>query len=146
MEEAIHHPDPQGILTNDKPSLSAIAVGNCLGKILDKLVLDQISDHVITQEMLCHSQSAFRPLYSTQTAIIGVLEPIREAMDRRRLSVLVTIDIAKAYDSVDHAALLEILKGLNFDRSAVNWFGDYLRGRLATIHVRDGPPPAWRRC
>ncbi|XP_046391553.1 uncharacterized protein LOC124159687 [Ischnura elegans] len=121
-----------------------ISVGNCLGKILDGVVLAQLSDHVFRHDLLCHTQSAFRPNHSTQLAIVGVLDSIREAMDGRRLSVLTTLDVARAYDTVNHGTLLHVLRHLNIGQHEVDWVADYLRDRLATIRVRDGPNPDWR--
>lgn len=121
-----------------------ISVGNCLGKVLDLLALQQLSSHVFQHGLLCGSQSAFRPHHSTHLALVGVLDPIREAMDRRHLTVLVSLDISRAYDTVDHAKLLRVVESLNFEPSAVDWVASFLSGRTATIRVPAGPSPGWR--
>jgi hypothetical protein len=70
---------------------------------------------LIKHDVLCRAQSAFRSNYSPQLAVVGVVNLIREAMDGRRLSLLAALDVARAYDSVDHSILLEVLRKLNFD-------------------------------
>ena len=39
------------------------------------------------------------------------------------------IDLKKAFDTVDHDILLQILKAFGFDPLAIKWFESYLKGK-----------------
>lgn len=67
-------------------------------------------------------QSGYRKMYSTQTALIRVLDDIRKAIDTRRLTVLMLLDFSRAIDCVNHVLLLSILKSYNFSEASVAWF------------------------
>ena len=48
---------------------------------------------------------------------------------------IMMIDLSAAFDMVDHDLLLSKLKLLGLERSALNWFNSYLRGRSQSVMV-----------
>ncbi|XP_078507381.1 uncharacterized protein LOC144767916 [Lissotriton helveticus] len=50
-------------------------------KILEKIVQEQLSDYVESNGLLHDSQSGFRTGYSTETALLEVVETVRETVD-----------------------------------------------------------------
>ncbi|KAG8223106.1 hypothetical protein J437_LFUL002054 [Ladona fulva] len=122
-----------------------IAVSNCVGRLLDWIVLAQVSAHLERHQVLSATQSAFRRGHNVELALVGVLDPIREAIDGRRLSVVVGMDLARAYDTVDHDLLLDRLRDVGFGPAALTWFRRFLDDRWATIGSDEGPGPGWRR-
>lgn len=69
---------------------------------------------------------------------------MRRAIDERMVTVLVLFDFSKAFDWVCHGKLLGKLRKLNFSKSAILWFKNYLEGRKQAIHDTDGCISAWR--
>ena len=57
-----------------------------------------------------HLQSAYRTNHSTKTAVLKVVSDILLALDSGDLAVLVLLDLSAAFDSVDHAILLQRLR------------------------------------
>ena len=51
-------------------------------------------------------QSAYRKFHSTETALLRIQNDLLLAIDQRKLSALVLIDLSAAFDTIDHQLLL----------------------------------------
>jgi hypothetical protein len=121
-----------------------ISIANAVGKIFDSVVRSQVSDHVFRHRLLSDRQSAFRPRYSALKAVVGVLDDLREAMDHHLVSILVTLDLARAYDSVRHDLLVAQLPRLGFGPTEVRWVESFLTNREVALRGPDGAQTGWR--
>jgi hypothetical protein len=74
-------------------------------------------------------QSGFRPLHSTKTCLIHITNSLLSNMDKRQLTGVVFLDLAKAFDILDQTKMLQKLSNLGFSSSAVQWFDAYLSDR-----------------
>jgi len=101
-----------------------------LSKLLERLAARRLIDYIRDANLLPSFQSGFRPLHSTETAVLKVLSDLLEALDRGDVAVLLLLDLSAAFDTVDHETLLRRLE-LTFDVSgtALNWMASYLSGR-----------------
>ena len=48
-----------------------------------------------------------------------------EAMDAKKVTLVVLLDLSKALDSIDHATLLAKLQELGVSRASLDWFKSY---------------------
>ena len=81
-------------------------------------------------------QSAYRKSHSVETALIRVQNDILQALDKKQCVILVLLDLASAFDTVDYSILLSRLSkyvGINGD--ALSWFSSYLSGRYQRVFV-----------
>ena len=60
-----------------------------------------------------------------ETLNLLITEKILKSMDDKELVAIVLLDLSKAFDSIDHALLLEKLKMLNVPDEAICWFKSY---------------------
>ena len=95
-------------------------------KILEKLVSIQLMPYLEDCCIMSDEQFGFRPHHSVDHALITLTESIRSSIDAGDICLLVSLDLSKAFDSVNHAILLEKLSQYGIDDP---WFGDYLSGR-----------------
>ena len=110
-----------------------------LSKIVEKAVAAQLSKHF--QENALHEpfQSAYRTSHSTEMALLRVQSDILLALDRKEAVFLVLLDLSSAFDTIDHALLLETLEThFGISRQALSWFRSYLTDRFQTVRT-DGP-------
>uniref|UniRef100_A0A3P8P5K8 Reverse transcriptase domain-containing protein n=1 Tax=Astatotilapia calliptera TaxID=8154 RepID=A0A3P8P5K8_ASTCA len=107
-----------------------------LSKVLEKLVFTQITDFLNDRQILEIFQSGFRVNHSTETALLKVLNDLRCNWDSQKLSVLVLLDLSAAFDTVDHAILLNRLKHMVGLSGAVhNWFTSCLSDRSFMVSM-----------
>ena len=83
-----------------------------LSKICDKVALNQFTDYLMEHKLLTKHQSGNRKLHSTETLNIAVTDILLEAMDKKQLSVIIFLDLSKAFDSVQHDIVLKKNNGL----------------------------------
>ena len=48
-------------------------------------------------------------------------------MEHSKLTVVVFLDLTKAFDTVDHSIQQNKLTNFNIDATAIDWFKDYLK-------------------
>lgn len=105
-----------------------------VSKILERLVARQVVDYTQVKDLLPDQQSAYRRNYSTETAILGVLTDVLQAVDEGDVAALVLLDLSAAFDTVDHDILLQRLQvSYGFRGSVLNWFRSYLCRRQQTV-------------
>ena len=63
--------------------------------------------HAIT--ILYLRQSAYRPGYSTETALLKVVNDLFLSLNKGNLSVLALLDFSSAFDTIDHPILVHHL-------------------------------------
>ena len=60
--------------------------------------------------------------YAIKTALLHLPDEILKNMDEKRISVLVLLDMTKAFDSIRHNILLAKLHRIGISSSALAWF------------------------
>ena len=68
-------------------------------------------------------QSAYGTNFSTETALIKIIDHILQALDTKNSTALIMIDMSSAFDTVDHNILPDRLSYcLGIKSSALTWF------------------------
>ena len=129
-----------------KSSLDATVLNNYrpisnlpfLGKVLEKVVYQQLCDFLLLNNCFDDFQSGFRPHHSTETALIKVTNDIRLNTDRNKVTVLVLLDLSAAFDTVDHVILLQRLEDwVGISGPALKWFKSNLEDRKYFVQIRN---------
>ena len=58
-----------------------------------------------------------------------------EAMDSKKLTLVVVLDLSKAFDSIDHLRLLAKLRTLRVSETSLEWFRSYLSERKQYVRI-----------
>ena len=82
-------------------------------------------------------QCGFRKAHSTETAAISLTDTIRCNIDQGLLTGAVFIDLSKAFDTVDHALLLQKLRRYGIENLELKWFEDYLTNRMQVVDYQN---------
>ena len=105
-----------------------------LSKILERVVLRQLLDHLAQGDMLEPFQSAYRVFHSTESALLRVVNDLLLACDRGDVSVLSLLDLSAAFDTLDHQILLHRLQtSFGLSGTVLKWFASYLQERTQTV-------------
>ena len=74
--------------------------------------------------------------HSTETLNLLITDLLLDAMDNKKISALVLIDLSKAFDSISHSILLNKLSYIGASQDTVKWFRSYLTGRAQIVRIR----------
>ena len=80
-------------------------------------------------------QSGNKKLLSCETLNVMITDKALEAMDAKKVTLVVLLDLSKAFDSIDHATLLAKLQVLGVSRASLDWFKSYLSERLHCVRI-----------
>ena len=116
-------------LTNFRP----ISVLPVFSKILERVIHDQLVSYFLQHNLFSPYQSGFRPCHSTQDVLLYVVDSWRKAIDTRKFVVAGFLDLAKAFDCVNHDILLDKLTHYGVVGNAHSWFESYLCGRQQAV-------------
>ena len=83
-------------------------------------------------------QSAYRQFHSTETALLKILGDVYTAVDGRKITIMVSLDLSAAFDTLNHSTMLHRLKHtFGISGSALLWISTYLEHRSFYVKVDD---------
>ena len=107
-----------------------------MSKILEKVVLQQLVDYLNHNNLLCTSQSAYRPHYSTETFLLKTASDILLGLDKRHVFLLALLDLSSALDTIDLNILLGRINHLyGISGTCLSWFHLYLSNRRQSVAI-----------
>ena len=107
-----------------------------IGKVLEKVVAKQLTQHLRDHDLGDDLQSAYRLGCSTETALMKIKADMDHILDQGQDVLLVTLDLSAAFDTIDHKILLEGLHTyVGFTGTALSWMRSYLQGRTQAVHI-----------
>ena len=93
----IHKKGPTDRLENYRP----ISLLPCISKIAERLIANQLNNHLTSNNLLSDSQHGFRQKHSTCTGLLYITEYIRKELDKGSAVGIVALDLSKAFDSIN---------------------------------------------
>ena len=117
--------------SNNRP-LSLLKVAS---KICEKVAFNQFSLYLSQNNHLNPHQSGNKKHHSTESLNILVCDSLLNAMDNKKISALILLDLSKAFDSISHDILLRKLKCVGASEKSVKWFQSYLSGRTQRVRI-----------
>ena len=122
---------------SDPSNFRPISILSVLSKILEKVVAIQLMSYLNENNILSTHQYAYRPSHSTEHAMLDAVDWIEKHVDDGHVVSLASIDLSKAFDSVNHALLLKKLEWYGIPSA---WFASYLHNRRQVVTGSDSDP------
>ena len=132
---AIVTPVQKSKLNNFLSNFRPISVLPVVSKILERLAFDAMVGHLLKYELLSTKQSGFRPGNSTQDVLLCVTDLWLKAIDDGKYVGAVFLDLAKAFNCVDHEILLKKLTCYGVRGDALRWMQSFLYGRFQRVSL-----------
>ncbi len=111
-------------------------------KIMEKLVRDEIIDHMTQNGLLTDAQYGFRSGRSCALQLLEVLEDWTAQIDAGLPVDCIYLDYKKAFDSVPHERLLLKMQAHGIQGNIGNWVRQFLTGRKQRVAV-NGQTSEW---
>ena len=81
-------------------------------------------------------QSAYKPGHSCETALIKIFNDLLTHLDQNHAVLVALLDLSAAFDTVDHALLLQRLETTHgISGTALRWVKSYLSERTMRVTV-----------
>ena len=82
---------------------------NFISKVLERLLLCRFQSHILKSSNFNNHQSAYRPYCSTETSLQPLLDHVYSAANEEKPTLLISLELRAAFDTVDHSVLLKRL-------------------------------------
>ena len=120
--------------SSDVKNYRPISNLSVVSKLLERIILRRLLEHLKRNDMLPSVQSAYRKCHSTESATARVFSDILTALDRGDVAALALLDLSAAFDTVDHSILLRRLReSYNISGAALTWISSYVPGRRQCV-------------
>ena len=106
-----------------------ISLLSCLDKIFEKLIHKRLMEFINKYKILILEQYGFLKNHSTMSALIDVIDNVRNYIDKGELALGIYLDLKKAFDTVNHSILLAKLEHYGFRGHVNQLIRSYLSNR-----------------
>lgn len=122
-------PIPKVTNSNDVENLRPVNMAPILDKLLQNVVKKQLVDYMETNNLLTEVQSGFRRNHSCETAVNLVLSKWKVLKDKKKVIVVVFLDLKRAFETLDRHILLQKMHSYGVRGNVLKWFESWLTGR-----------------
>ena len=91
--------------------------------------------YLVSNERLSSRQSGNKKLHTTGTSLIRKTDAILSAIDDKKITAVVLLDMSKAFDTITHDILLNKLLDIGVSPSSIAWFISYLSDRRQVVRI-----------
>lgn len=112
-----------------------ISLLSALCKIFEKLILIRLLRHIKENNILLNEQFGFRQEHSTNHQLLRLTEEIINGFNSKRVTAVVFLDIAQAFDKVWHEGLVFKMMRYNFPHYLSKLIQSYLYQRSFEVHL-----------
>ena len=127
---------------SDKNNYRPISVLPVLSKVFERHLHNSLYDYLKKNNLFYKLQSGFRKQYSTETALINIVDRMLTNLDKNNVNGLIFADFRKAFDLVDHHVLMKKLRIYGLDDGSLKLMTSYLSSRrqiTAINHTLSSP-------
>lgn len=117
----------------DPGSYRPVSILSSLSKVLETIVLADLSEHFSAIHAIPDSQWGFRQHRSTSSALASAHASWIRASKAGKVVGILAFDLSAAFDTVSAAQLLPKLKSLGISGTRLDWFCSYLNGGYQSV-------------
>ena len=119
----------------DMKNYRPISVLPIFDKIFERIIHKRLMNFFTEYNIISAHQFGFQPKKSTSHAILDLTFKISEAQKKNQNCCAIFLDLAKAFDTVDHSILLGKLSKLGIRGPMLEWFRSYLTSRHQCVSI-----------
>lgn len=126
-------PKPKKPLKNPT-SYRPISLLTTMSKILERIALKKINNHIYRNKVIIEEQFGFVPEKSTTLQLARIIDKTKVNFNTNKVTTMAVLDLEKAYDTVWHKGLIVKMARSGIPPHLVKIVDDYLKRR--TIQVQ----------
>lgn len=115
-------------------NLRPISLTSCVGKTMERMVLDRFQEHLEATAFLPHTQIGFRSHVSTQDLFL-LLQHTFLSPSSCQVHALVTVDVRKAFDNISHDHILASVRETECGQNLYTYIQNFLKDRTACFRI-----------
>ena len=128
--------------SNSSSNYRPISILCLISKLLEKRIHSILSDFCMSLELISPFQFGFLPQCSTVSVLLFSTHSVLSLLKSNPSVCGVFLDLKKAFDSVPHQPLLDLLASHNLPPHRLNWIHSYLLNRSQAVVVNGSTSPS----
>lgn len=131
-------PIPKAGVTPSVDGFRPVSLLPSLSKVLERLIASRLDAHVDNENLLPDHQMGFRRSLSATHQAARLAATIDLNKTRHTSTGMISLDIAKAFDSIWYDGLTYKMIQKGFSTRLIKWTDNYCRGRTFTVKYENG--------
>ena len=127
----IHKGGKTEVINNYRP----ISILTSLSKVFEKLINNRLNNFFKKLNVISDYQFGFREGISTTLALTDICDQFQNNLDDGKITCGVFMDLAKAFDTVNHSILLRKLEHYGIRGNALYLLESYLENRVQFVEI-----------
>ena len=119
----------------DPGNYRPVSLTNVIGKMMERIVKDEIVTYVEKNKLISDAQHGFRTGRSPQTNLIEFQNETTKWLDEGSAYDVLYLDFEKAFDKVCHQKLIQKLGKVGIGGKVKGWLKNWLSGRKQRVRV-----------
>lgn len=122
---------------DDVKSYRPITIVSSISKLFEKLIFNRMWSFIKKNNMINPKQFGFCKGLSTEDAILHIIAKIESSLNNGGYALALSLDIAKAFDTVSHSLLLAKLEMMGFRGVCLHLLRSYLSNREVCSEINN---------
>lgn len=114
-----------------------ISVLPSISKVFEIIVNNRLLSYLKSINFLYDHQYGFRESSDTVSATLDLVSELQLQLDQGKRMAVVSLDLRKAFDTVDHTILLQKMNLLGIRGQCYDWFRNYLVNRRQFVRINN---------
>jgi hypothetical protein len=114
-----------------------ISLINCIIKIITKILGTRLHQFIIP--LVHHNQYGFIKIRTIQDCLAWAFEFIHQCHHSRREIVILKLDFTKAFDTIEHTTIIQMLQHMGFRDKWIGWVHQILSSTCTSVLLNGVP-------
>lgn len=114
-----------------------IAISSSIPKIVEIYVAEKLDSFLEANNIIIKEQYGYRKGKGAIDLLEDFCDNLNRALDNHMQVVVCFVDFTKAFDSLNHQKLLDVLEDMGIRGTVNNWIRDYLKNRKYVVKIKE---------